>query len=42
MPLQEETKVCAFEKSEQDKIEKYCLSSKNQTTLELLFVCIQD
>lgn len=28
MPMQEETKVTAFEKWEQDKLEKYCLNSK--------------
>ena len=39
MPLQEETKVCAFEKSEQDKIEKYCLSSKKSNHIGIV-ICL--
>lgn len=39
MPLQEETKVCAFEKSEQDKIEKYCLSSKKSNYIGIV-ICL--
>lgn len=39
MPLQEETKVCAFEKQEQDKLVKFCLNSKKTNYIGIV-ICL--